>query len=61
MDNASLEAKGQITRTDISKLLASIGPPGKKREEKLKVIQELELKNNQGHGVELTLDSYSEW
>lgn len=50
-----------LTRTDIEKLLKSIGKPGEKREEKIKAVEELALKNNQGHGVELTLETYSEF
>ena len=49
------------TRDDLAKLLASIGKPGEKREEKLKAVQELKLSNKQGHALELTLESYKEY
>lgn len=49
------------TRAEIAKILSDIGKPGEKRDEKLKAIQALELKNSQGHGVEETLESYVEW
>jgi hypothetical protein len=61
MNTANLKTQGKITREDIAALLASIGKPGKKRDEKLKAVQELERKNMQGHGLEVTLDSYGEW
>ncbi len=56
-----LKSKDRITRQDIADLLKSIGKPGEKRDDKLKAVQELELKNNQGHSVESTLDSYAEF
>lgn len=49
------------TRTDIAALLASIGKPGEKRDEKIAAVQELGLKNSQGHGVELTLETFAEY
>lgn len=53
-----LKEKPVVSRDDISELLTSIGEPGKKRAQKLKAVQELELKNNQGHHISTTLDSY---
>lgn len=50
-----------MTREDLEKLLAKIAPPGEKREEKLEAVKELGLKNNQKHGVELTLESYKQY
>lgn len=50
-----------FTRADIAALLKSIGAPGKNRDKKLQAVKDLELKNNQGHAVELTLETYSEF
>lgn len=50
-----------MTRDDIAKLLSDIAPPGEKREEKLEAVKQLDLKNRQKHGVELTLESYKEY
>lgn len=56
-----LKSKPNLTRVDISKLLASIGKPGKKRDEKLAAVKELGLSNTQGIGLEVTLESYKEF
>lgn len=53
-----LKAKGNITRQDISELLASIGAPGEKQDEKIAAVAELGLFNAQGHGVHDTLSTY---
>lgn len=50
-----------MTREELAKLLADIAPPGGKQEEKFKAVRALGLKNGQGHGVELTLESYPEY
>lgn len=49
------------SRKEIADLLASIGPPEEKREEKYEAVKKLGLKNFQGHGVELTLETYKEY
>lgn len=56
-----LKAKSTISREDIGQLLSSIGEPGKKQDEKIKVVRSLERSNRQGHGIEVTLESYSEF
>lgn len=59
-----LKAKGKITRADMAELLASIGAPGKKREEKFKAVESLGLTNPSalgGHGLELTLETYEQY
>lgn len=50
-----------VTRADLAELLASIGAPGEKRDEKLQAVMELDMKNPQGHGIHLTLESYQEY
>lgn len=50
-----------MTRQEISTLLSSIGKPGQKQQEKLEAVRQLELKNNQGHNIEVTLESYPEY
>ncbi len=56
-----LKNEPNLTRTHIADLLTSIGKPGEKREEKLQAVIELEKKNSQGYGIELSLESYEEW
>ncbi len=56
-----LKNEQNLTRTHISELLASIGKPGEKREEKIQAVIELEKKNSQGYGIETTLESYEEF
>lgn len=46
------------TREDLEALLASIGPPGEKQEEKLEVVRALDLKNSQGVNIAETLSTY---
>lgn len=50
-----------MTRQEIAELLASIAPPGQKREEKIEAVTKLNLKNFQGHGVELILETFKEF
>lgn len=50
-----------MTRDEISALLASIAPPGKKQAEKIEAVRKLNLSNFQKHGVELTLETYKEF
>lgn len=57
MDNQNKIA----TREDVAKLLASIGAPGTKREEKIAAIKDLGMSNTQGHDLSLTLDTYGEY
>ena len=61
MSPEDLKAKGNITREDIAALLASVGAPGKHREEKLLAIRKLGLYNSQRHALESTLETYKEW
>ena len=51
----------QPTRTDIANLLASIGAPGEKRDEKVAAVKDLKIINFQGVPLEDTLDTYQEW
>jgi hypothetical protein len=50
-----------VTRQDVADLLKSIGKPGEKRDQKIKAIKDLEMKNSQGHALENTLDTYKEF
>lgn len=50
-----------ITRQDIAELLSSIAPPSQKRAEKIEAVKALGLYNTQGHGVELTLETFKEF
>jgi len=50
-----------VTREDLAQLLASIGKPGKKREEKLAAVKALNVQNSQGHDLSLTLESFQEF
>lgn len=59
MDVNTLKNKRGLNREDIAALLASIGAPGKRREEKLEALKSLNKQNNQGHGLELTAESYA--
>lgn len=56
-----LKQQSVVSRSDVGALLASIGAPGEKRAQKLRAVQELELKNSQGHHISETLDSYGEY
>lgn len=65
---AELKESGRIpTREDIARLLASVGAPGEKRDEKKAAVRELfsqigrSSNNFQGHDIELGLDSYGEY
>ena len=49
------------TREDLAKLLASLGKPGENQDAKIEAVKKLNIKNKQGHGVELTLESYKEF
>lgn len=53
-----LKQKTNLTRQDISELLISIGKPGKKRDEKIEAVKQLEKQNSQGIDVIHTLDSF---
>jgi hypothetical protein len=56
-----LKTKQNLTRSDITELLKSIGKPGQKRTEKEEAVKSLELSNSQNVGVHETLESYSEF
>lgn len=58
MNIEELKNKKNITRTDIEELLASIGEPGEKHQEKIDAIKELNKMNFQGVQLEKTLSSY---
>lgn len=51
----------QYTRTDIAQILAGIGEPGEKRQEKLQAIKDLRITNFQGVGLEETLATFKEY
>lgn len=53
--------KKRLTRTDIAELLASIGEPGEKHQEKLDAVMELEKSNFQGIPLHETLETYKEF
>lgn len=65
MDNTEkidiIKKQKSITRTDIAILLASIGEPGEKREEKRNAVTELGKQNTQNIKLEDSLASYEEW
>lgn len=61
MDVETLKGQPRISRKEVSKLLASIGKPGTKREEKLQALRDLEKRNSQGHDLSLTAESYPEF
>lgn len=52
---------GGVTRSHISELLSMIGKPGKKQDEKIAAIKELQLENPQGYRVEDNLADYEEF
>lgn len=56
-----LKSKKSLTRSDIAALLASIGEPGKNREEKLEAVRQLHKFNFQRYGIETTLETYLEY
>lgn len=56
-----MKNKPNLTRVDIAELLKSIGKPGEKRDEKIAALKSLGRKNRQGHGIELTVESYQEY
>jgi hypothetical protein len=58
MDIETLKKQRKITRDDISALLASLGKPGDNREAKLEAMRSLNRHNKQGHGIEMTAESY---
>lgn len=60
MDNSDLK-NTTLTREHISQLLESIGKPGENREEKYQAVKDLEKKNGQGYGIELSLESYENY
>lgn len=49
------------TREEIAQILKDIAPPGKKREDKIKAIEALNLRNTQGINVVVTLETYEEF
>lgn len=61
MDTEILKTKQMITRQDIADLLASIGKPGEKHDEKYAAVVELEKQNSQGVKLEDSLASYEQW
>lgn len=63
LDDMILEARnsGAVTRTHIAEILALVGKPGKKREQKIEAIKQLSLENSQGYRVEENLDEYEEF
>lgn len=56
-----LKSKPILTRQDIEDLLASIGGPGEKRDEKIAAVKELGKSNFQGIGMEHSLADYGAW
>lgn len=56
-----LKDKPIIYREDIAELLASIGAPGEKQDEKTKAVKSLGKENSQKIGLEETLHSYKEF
>ena len=56
-----LKNKDKVTREDIANLFKSIGKPGKKQDEKINALKELNIKNTQGHDIYLLADSWSEF
>jgi hypothetical protein len=52
----------QISRDDIARLLKSIGKPGERTNDKIKLVSQLNLPtNNQDHAAEQSLHSYKEF
>lgn len=58
MDSAPKEIR---TRADMAELLASIGKPGEKQEEKLAAVVALDKQNRQGHDLVTTIESFAEF
>ena len=56
-----LKNKQYVDRSDIARLLSSIGVPGDKREEKVEAVKQLGLSNIQQIGLETQLNDYSEY
>ena len=56
-----LKAKKKLTRDDIERLLASIGEPGTKHQEKIDIVKELNRKAFNGVRLETTLEGYIGW
>lgn len=56
-----LKLKQNLTRQEIAELLASIGKPGEKREEKIAAVSELNKQNFQHIKLEDSLNSYEEF
>lgn len=56
-----LKNKQYVDRSDIARLLSSIGVPGDKREEKIEAVKKLGLSNIQQIGLETQLNDYSEY
>lgn len=54
-----LKNRPQISREDIENLLATIGKPGEKQEEKIEAVKSLGRTNRQGFNISETLHSYS--
>lgn len=61
MDFAVSKPKSNISREEIAALLASIGPPGEKRQEKYEAVKALKQANFQGFKLEDSLASYEAW
>lgn len=63
LDDKILEIRnsGGVTRTHIAELLSLVGKPGKKRDEKIEAVKQLNLENSQGHRVEENLEDYPEF
>lgn len=57
----TLKKQAKISRSDVANLLASIGKPGQKRDEKLAALKELNKQNRQGHDLSLTAETYPEY
>lgn len=63
LDDQLLEIRntGSVTRAHIAGLLSSIAKPGKKRDEKIEAVKQLNLENPQGYRVEDNLEDYAEF
>lgn len=57
----TLKAKQTLTRQDIAELLASIGKPGEKREEKTAAVKQLSRANFQQIDLAASLNSYEQF
>lgn len=57
----TLKTKQNLTRQDIAELLASIGKPGEKREEKVAAVKQLSRANFQQIDLAASLNSYEEY